>query len=161
MYDPEKRSNFNVMEFIGRNSKDIRYPEIMACAKEIKTQGYSKLGAIGFCYGGWAVFRLAGKGVNLLDCVITAHPSLLTEEEINNVSVPVQLLVPERDMMFDPLKEHTRRVLPTLAIDYDYVDFANLDHGFATRGDKSNQLQRNGLEKAKDDAVRWFKKYLH
>ncbi|KAG9802160.1 alpha/beta-hydrolase, partial [Aureobasidium melanogenum] len=32
--DPEKRKNFDIMAFIGRNSKEIRFPEITANAKE-------------------------------------------------------------------------------------------------------------------------------
>lgn len=51
------------MAFIGRHSKDIRFPEIETCAKSLKQEhGFKKLGAIGFCYGGWAVFQLGAKG---------------------------------------------------------------------------------------------------
>jgi hypothetical protein len=42
--------------FVGRNSKDIRGPEIFAAAKALKLQ-YKKVGAVGYCYGGWAAFR--------------------------------------------------------------------------------------------------------
>lgn len=63
MSDPEKRKNFDLGAFLGRNNKDIRYPEITACAKALKQDlGFKKVGAIGFCYGGWAVFRLGAKG---------------------------------------------------------------------------------------------------
>ncbi|KAG9866686.1 alpha/beta-hydrolase, partial [Aureobasidium melanogenum] len=47
--DPEKRKNFDIMAFIGRNSKEIRFPEITANAKELKSN-YKKVAAIGFCY---------------------------------------------------------------------------------------------------------------
>lgn len=57
---------------MGRNSKDKRQPEIFAAATKLKKElGYKKVGAIGFCYGGWGVFRLAAKGklsVVLLAC---------------------------------------------------------------------------------------------
>ena len=51
------------MGFLGRNSKEVRCPEIENCAKALKQEhGFKKLGAIGFCWGGWAVFQLGGKG---------------------------------------------------------------------------------------------------
>lgn len=82
------------MAFIGRNGKEQRQPEIFAAAKELRSK-YKKVGAIGYCYGGWACFRLAAKGQNLLDCVSVAHPSLLSKDEIDNLGVPVQILAPE------------------------------------------------------------------
>lgn len=118
--DPEKRKTFDLMGFIGRNSKDLRQPEIEACAKELKSQ-YKKVGAIGFCYGGWAVFRLGAKGKNLIDCVSTAHPSLLEKSEMENLAVPTQILAPETDPQFTPeLKEFANKTIPALGIDYQY-----------------------------------------
>ncbi|KIW34890.1 hypothetical protein, variant [Cladophialophora immunda] len=158
-----KSEPFNIMEFLGRHSKDIRQPEIFACATALKKDlGFKKVGTIGFCYGGWAVFRLGAKGNDLVDCISTAHPSLLEKAEIDAVGVPVQLLAPEEDPTFTPeLKEYSLKVLPTLNIDYDYQYFAGLVHGFATRGDTSNPTQKKGLERAKNAAVSWFREYLH
>jgi len=63
MDDPEKAKQFDLMAFIGRNSKEKRFPEMTACAKALKQEhGFKKLGVIGFCYGGWAVFQLGAKG---------------------------------------------------------------------------------------------------
>ena len=159
--NPEKREKFDLMAFLGRNSKDKRFPEIEACAKELKSQ-YKKVGAIGFCWGAWAVFRLAGKGKNLIDSVAVAHPSLLEKEEISNLAVPVQFIVPETDPMFTPeLKEFTLKTLPELGIDFNYDYYPGLVHGFATRGDMNDAKQKEGLERAKNSAVYWFKQYLH
>ena len=64
MDDPNKREAFDLMAFIGRNSKEKRFPEISEFAKALKKEhGFKKVGAIGFCYGGWAVFQLGVKGV--------------------------------------------------------------------------------------------------
>lgn len=61
--DPEKAKAFDVGAFLGRNSKEVREPEIFACARALKQDlGFQKVGAVGFCYGGWAVVRLAAKG---------------------------------------------------------------------------------------------------
>jgi hypothetical protein len=57
-----------------RNSKPIREPQIIGCAKALRSL-HRRTGAIGFCYEEWAVFRLGAKGNNLVDCISTAHPS--------------------------------------------------------------------------------------
>lgn len=38
------------MGFLGKNSKDIRYPEIKAVAESLR-KDFKKVGAIGFCWG--------------------------------------------------------------------------------------------------------------
>ncbi|KAF7845938.1 hypothetical protein BT93_L5912, partial [Corymbia citriodora subsp. variegata] len=135
MDDPKKREAFDVMAFIGRNGKEKRFPEMVACAEALRKE-YKKVGAIGFCYGGWAVFQLGAKGKNLVDCISTAHPSLLTKEEIQNVGVPVQILAPETDQMLTPeLKDYCNTTIPNLGVEYAYEYFPGLVHGFAARGD--------------------------
>lgn len=64
MDEPKKREAFDLTAFIGRHSKEKRFPEISGIAGALKVEhGFKKLGAIGFCYGGWAVFQLGEKGV--------------------------------------------------------------------------------------------------
>ena len=49
--------------FLARHSKDLRFPEIETYVKSLKQEhGFKKVGAIGFCWGGWAVFQLGAKG---------------------------------------------------------------------------------------------------
>jgi len=144
------------MAFIGRYSKEIRFPEVEACAKELKSS-HKKVGAIGYCYGGWACFQLGAKGKNLVDCISVAHPSLLTKEEIDAVDVPVQVLAPETDGMYTPeLKAHTLKTLPEKGVELDYQYFPGVAHGFAAKGDKNDPKQKNALERAKNSAAAWF-----
>lgn len=62
--DPEKAKNFDHLEFVlGRNGKEKRFPDMVACARALKEElGFKKVGAVGYCYGGWAVFQLGGQG---------------------------------------------------------------------------------------------------
>ena len=83
MVDPERLSPgykgepFDIGAFLGRNGKDKRWPAISACAKALKKDlGFKKVGAIGFCYGGWAVLQLGRKSDTLVDCVSTGHPAM-------------------------------------------------------------------------------------
>ncbi|KAF2258340.1 alpha/beta-hydrolase [Lojkania enalia] len=160
MDTPEKREAFNIPAFVQRHGKDKRYPEIKAVAQSLKTT-FPKVGAIGYCYGAWACFRL-GSDPSLIDAISTAHPSLLENSEIDNVKVPVQILSPEHDPAYTPeLKEYSNKVIPTLNVPYEYIYFPGLAHGFAARGDVNNTAQKNGLERAKRSAVNFFNEFLH
>lgn len=158
--NPTLRANFSIPDFITRHSKEKRLPEIQAAARALKAQ-YPKVGAIGYCYGGWAVFSL-GADPSLIDAVSTAHPSLLTKTEIDNVKVPVQILAPETDPAFtEELKTYSNEVIPKLGVPYEYVYFPGVAHGFAARGDDGDKVQREALERAKRSAVSFFKEFLH
>ena len=64
MTDPEKAKKFDLNAFLfERHPKEKRFPEIEAAAKALKQEhGFKKVGAIGYCWGGWAVFQLGAKG---------------------------------------------------------------------------------------------------
>jgi dienelactone hydrolase len=147
--------------FLGRNSKANRQAAVFECAKALRLQ-YKRVEAIGFCFGGWAVFQLGAKGNNLVDCISTGHPSWLEKSEIENVGVPVQIPAPEFDAMFTPeLKEFSNKVIPTLGVPYDYQYFPGIEHSFATRGDQQGEAQMRALTRAKNTAVYWFRQWLH
>ena len=67
LLDPKRQGEFNMQEFFGvKNTKERRFPEMAACAKALKhDHGFKKVGAIGYCFGGWGVFQLGGKGSNI------------------------------------------------------------------------------------------------
>ncbi|KAF2849029.1 dienelactone hydrolase family protein-like protein [Plenodomus tracheiphilus IPT5] len=158
--NPEKAKNFDVMAFIGRHNKDIRWPQIKQHAQTLKSQ-YAKVGTIGFCYGGWAALRL-GADPGLIDAVSVAHPSMVDKSEIDGVKVPVQVLAPEHDVQYtQELKAYTLEVLPKAGVPFEYVYFPGLVHGFAARGNPNEPKQKEGLERAKRSAVAWFVEYLN
>ncbi|KAF2150504.1 dienelactone hydrolase family protein [Myriangium duriaei CBS 260.36] len=172
-YPPEAENgdNFDLQKWIGanmhivgawmaKNSKDIRGPDIFAVAETLRKQ-YSRVGATGYCYGGWACFQLGGKGKNLVDAISVAHPSALTKEEIENVGVPVQIHAPEHDPVFNPeLKKHALDTLPHSGNVFSYQLYPGQEHGFATRGDQRKSKERQAMTLAKDLTVAWFRNWL-
>ena len=103
-FEPLLRGDFvkaDIPKFMQKHARDVRELEIFECAKALRAQ-YKSVGAVGYCYGGWAVFRLAAKEHHppLVDCISTGHPSLLTKNDIDEVSVPVQILAPEVDPVY-------------------------------------------------------------
>ena len=158
--DPSQWDKLDLPNFLQRNSKAARTPEIFECAKALRSK-HKRTGAIGFCYGGWGVFRLGAKGGDLVDCISTAHPTDLTKEEIEQVGVPVQILAPEIDPMFtEELKTFSNQTIPTLGVAFDYQFFPGLEHAFAVRGDPQKPAERKGMERAKNAAVLWFRQWL-
>ncbi|KIV93726.1 hypothetical protein PV10_04921 [Exophiala mesophila] len=162
MSDPARLAAFDVGAFLGKNGKAVREPEIAACAKALKQElGFKKVGAVGFCYGGWAVFRLGAKGNALVDCVAANHPSLLEKSEVDAISVPVQVCATENDpFLAGEMIEYINKVIPTLGVEYDYQYFPGQVHGFASRADTSDPKQVKALERAKNATVSWLREHL-
>jgi dienelactone hydrolase len=128
--------------------------------KELKSK-YPKVGGTGYCYGGWALFKL-GADPQLIDAVSVSHPSLLDKSEIDALKVPVQINAPETDGQLTPeLKEYVNKVIPTLNIPYEYVYYPGLVHGFATRANLNDKRQKDGFERAKNVTVNFLKEFLH
>lgn len=160
LQDQSQWHKLDLPAFLARNTKAIREPQIVECASTLRQQ-YKRTGAIGFCFGGWGVFRLGAQGRNLVDCISTAHPTSLEKDEIGRVGVPVQIMAPEFDPMFTAeLKEFSNRTIPTLGVPYDYQYFPGVEHAFAVRGDPKNPAEMKAMERAKNAAVLWFRQWL-
>lgn len=148
------------MAFMDRHNKDARWSAVKEHALTLKRR-YKKVVAIGYCYGAWACFKL-GADPQLIDAISVAHPSFVEKSEIDATKVPTQILAPEIDLAFtEELKNYALEKLPQLNIPWEYVYFPGVQHGFATRGDPSDAVQKYALEKAKRDAVGFFIEYLH
>ena len=148
--------------FIGKNSREVREPEIFACARALRAQ-YKKVGAVGFCYGGWAVLRLGAKEHNppLVDFISLGHPSMLTKKDIEEVNVPVQVLAPEIDQAYtDELKKFTFETVMKLGIPFDYQHYPGVEHSCFIRGDPEVKGDREALVRGKHAAVSWFVQFL-
>ncbi|CAH0051364.1 unnamed protein product [Clonostachys solani] len=153
-------ASINLPSFLRRNSKAVRGPEIVECATLLRAR-HSRIGVIGFCYGGWGAFRLGSRENALAACIVAAHPTQLEKAEIENVGVPVQVLAPQRDPMFtEELKAFSNQVIPTLGVAYDYQYFPGVEHGFAVRGSPEIEGERRAMERAKNAAVLWFRQWL-
>jgi dienelactone hydrolase len=151
--------------FSARNSRSIREPEIFAAAKELRSNGFKKIGAIGFCFGGWAVLRLASvkeEGASLVDAIVCAHPSWVTNADFDDVDIPVMFLAPEHDSMFpDDMKEYAfKTLLAKKSVPFEWVHFPGVAHGCLTKGDSRVEGEREAMAKGKGLAVRWWGEWL-
>lgn len=159
----ERYKEAGLNEFVKRNSRQIREPEIITFAKYLRER-FARVGAAGYCFGGWAVFRLGAREHNppLVDCIISGHPSNLTEDDIDNVGVPFQMLAPEDDFTYSPeLKLYTFKRAQTAGLPFDYQHFPGVRHSCLTRGDDSRPGEKAAMVRGKDAAVAWLQRYIH
>ncbi|TKA77570.1 hypothetical protein B0A55_06640 [Friedmanniomyces simplex] len=155
------KNGLDIQAFISKHSRDIREPEIFACARKLRSE-YKKLGASGYCYGGWAVCRLGAKGNDLVDCISMGHPSMLVEADLDGVAVPIQILAPEIDPAYtDELKEHTWKTLQKNGVVFGYEHFPGVEHSCFTRGDPGKAGELEAMVRGKSAAVGWFRQWLH
>lgn len=146
--------------FSARNSRAVREPEIFACAEALRSNGYRKIGSIGFCFGGWAVLRIAQ--ARLVDAIVCAHPSWATKEDFEGIGTPTLFLAPEHDAMFpDELKVHAFRcMVEGKRAPFEWVHFPGMAHGCLTKGDIETEGGREAMVKGKAAAVRWWGEWL-
>jgi dienelactone hydrolase len=152
----------NLASFMEKNSREIREPEMLDCARALRRQ-YKKVAAVGFCYGGWAAFRVGANEHRppLVDCIVVGHPSLLTKGDIDGVAVPVQILAPEQDPVFTAeLKMYCFQMLMKQEIAFDYQHFPGVAHACLVRGDGTNKGELEAMVRGKNAAVGWLRQFL-
>ncbi|KAI0816535.1 dienelactone hydrolase [Xylaria sp. FL0064] len=162
--EDERWNEIDLNGVVRDQSREIRGPEIVACARAIKAElSFKRLGAIGYCYGGWAVCHLASKAqeFQLVNAISIAHPSWIVKEDIDNIAVPFQVLAPENDQSYTlEMKSYTFQTALKLNVPISYQHFPGIDHGALVRGDERNKGEREAMAMAKDAVVVWFKQYL-
>jgi dienelactone hydrolase len=154
-------AEIDMPDFISRNGRAQREPEILRCARALREK-YDFVGAIGFCYGGWAVFRLGAEEFSsprpLIDCAIAGHPTMFQKSDADDMRVPVQLLSPEIDIPFnEELKLYAWQKLQENKIPFDWQFMPGVAHGCLTKGNAEVEGEREAMLRGKNAAVWWLK----
>lgn len=149
--------DFNFQDWITKNSADVRMPQVLECAKQLRSQ-YSWVGYVGYCWGGGVGFKVASKDRSgLFDSVTVAHSATPSEEEVHSIGVPFQILAAEHDPTFPPeVRDMCNREIPKLGVPYLFHHFPGVVHGFATKCDDSKASEKKALELAKNAVVFWM-----
>ncbi|KAJ5936352.1 Alpha/Beta hydrolase protein [Penicillium verhagenii] len=164
----EKFHELGLEAFMQRNGREKREPEIFECARALKRElGFAKVGAVGYCYGGWASFRLGGEGAyagggRAVGGLYFCWASVASYRgDVDEVDVPVQILAPEVDLAFPvELKKYTFETLLGLNVAFDYQHFPGVGHSCLVRGDVGKDGERAAMERGKDAVVAWFGRWL-
>ena len=76
------------------------------------------------------------------------HPSMMTEKDINELAVPIQILAPEIDAAFTAeLKTHSFETIQKLGLPFDYQHFPGVVHSCFIRGDQHKPGERGAMER--------------
>jgi len=155
--DPSLWQTWNFQKFLADNNKELVYPAVTSFAKHLKEkEGVKKLGAIGFCYGGWATLQLSRD--HLVDVIATAHPTWLDfPKDVENINHPAIFLCAEIDQIFP--KENVPKIeeiLKSKPFPHKVKLYPGVQHGFSLRGDATEEHVRESANDAAAEAISFF-----
>ncbi|KAF2009055.1 alpha/beta-hydrolase [Aaosphaeria arxii CBS 175.79] len=174
---------FNFAPFLIRASPYKTYPAMLEFARKLKAEskaGGGKLGVCGFCWGGLPSTLLCkepaveGGSERLVDAHFTAHPSRVDApgmivEAVQKFKVPYSLAIGDNDfVMAKGEVEKTEAKLRQVVgkgdgengFHYEVVTYPGCGHGFSVRAKLGDEVAAKGAEKALEQAVAWFKRWL-
>lgn len=153
-----------------RNNAKSRYPGVRQFMDDLRcSEGAdSGVGVVGFCWGAYAATQLAHGGLArngkcLVDASFIAHPSgVKVPEDIEGVRVPYSMCIGDVDFALAlPEVQRAAEILEgKKEVDAEVVIIPNAKHGFAVRGDPDDKAEMEMADRAEDQMVRWFARYL-
>ncbi|KAJ7073540.1 dienelactone hydrolase endo-1,3,1,4-beta-D-glucanase [Mycena belliarum] len=129
-----------------------------------KQKKYTKVGAVGYCFGGAMAVRMGARDV--LQSAVVCHPAPFSTEQLKAIKIPTSWVFAEDDIFFKPAKRleaeavfAARKDTPSF-IDYECRDYKGTTHGFASRPDLQYPEIKAAFENALDQIVGWFEKTI-
>lgn len=157
-------------------------PTILDFARAVKEDlsPDGKLGVCGFCWGGYPSTVLCAETVapgstqRLVDAQFCAHPSFLdvptdVVKAVETFKVPYAMAAAEYDFTLTPkhieeteaeLRQKVGRGDGENGCYYELEMYKNCRHGFAVRAKPGDKVEMEGAERACEQAIAWFKRWL-
>lgn len=151
---------FQIMDWLKNHLPEHVEPIIDEVLGEMREKLACKhIGSVGYCFGGRYVARYLGTGK--LDVGYTAHPTMMSAEELAGIKGPLSIAAATKDFVFTTEKRReSEDILARLDVPYQVNLFSHVEHGFSVRCDMSVKKQRIAKEAAFFQAVHWFDSYL-
>ncbi|KAK9321812.1 dienelactone hydrolase [Lipomyces orientalis] len=146
--------------WVSRHQPEHTEPIIDKTFEYVKKEfpAVTKFFSVGYCFGAKYVVRLLDEGK--LTAGYIAHPSFVTEDELRAIKAPLSIAAAETDPIFPDEKRHQSEViLKEIKATYNIVLYSSVEHGFAVRGDMSNEVVTWSQEAAFFQAVQWFNRF--
>ncbi|EXB95846.1 hypothetical protein L484_010045 [Morus notabilis] len=140
---------------------DKGFEEAKPVIEDLKSKGFSAIGAAGFCWGAKVVVEVA-KFTNFIQAAVLLHPSFVTLDDIKEVKVPIAILGAEIDQVSPPeLVKQFEEVLSAKAeIDSFVKIFPGVAHGWTVRYDVQDEAANKRAEEAHKDLLEIFTKHV-
>lgn len=133
------------------------------------SKGISRIGILGFCYGGYLAAHVAAEYSDIVSCIVSPHPSIHAEEGLfggNNLALAQRVLCPT---LLLPAAGDPPSYLPGGEVFDAIVSnapasksilFPDMQHGFASRGDLSDPNTNRDVLIATELIVQFFREHL-
>ncbi|XVE81517.1 hypothetical protein DITRI_Ditri15bG0070800 [Diplodiscus trichospermus] len=161
--DPADLSNpqFDREAWFKAHNTEKGFEDAKPVIAALKSKGMYAIGAVGFCWGGMVVVKLASS--DDIQAVVVLHPGRITEDEIKKVKVPVAILGAEIDQYSPP--EQLKQLGELLSTKSDQFDsfvkiFPGVAHGWTVRYNVEDESAVKIAEEAHEDMLNWFVKYV-
>ncbi|KAH9480083.1 Hydrolase tropI [Psilocybe cubensis] len=125
---------------------------------------YTKLGVVGYCFGGATAVRFAG--TNLVDAAVICHPAGFPIREAQAIKVPTTWACADVDIFWPRSKRLQVEAILSAKKgkedfrEYEFKDYKGTAHGFAARPNLNIPEVKEAYEQAFEQTVEWFKKTL-
>jgi len=153
----DPNSTFNMTAWRERHPQAAVEAIVESAISSIRTEfNASRVGSVGYCFGGKYVARFLAPGKGL-DAGFTAHPSAVLAEEWGAVAAPISIAFGELD---DSNTPDNRTTIESIFIatnkTYQTSLYAGAEHGFAVRTNLTDKKKAFAQESAYFQAVRWL-----
>jgi dienelactone hydrolase len=145
-------------------------PDTDVCVKFLKEQkNVTEFGALGFCWGAWAIAKTCQQQVVLSaspwKVVVSPHPSFRVEKMafdgddvslMQSIHCPVLLLPAANDPEYTKPESDEFQSMPNPTTSRS-IEFRDMSHGWTTRGDLSSDPK---LKRDLDESLREIRAYI-
>ncbi|GAA6203249.1 dienelactone hydrolase family protein [Thalassotalea sp. SU-HH00458] len=134
--------------------------DFVAAANFLKSQPYSngKLGAVGFCFGGYMVNYLAAVDSKLLTAGVPFYGTPATKELRKNIKASMMIQLGELDERVNKSWPEYEQDLKAQNVDYQMYMYKNAKHGF--HNDSTARYDKENAELAWQRTTAFFKEKL-
>jgi len=159
------------MEWIMQFPWEVQKPKLAAVVEHLKQQGISKVGMLGFCYGGHPAMWASAEWPDVVSCGIVCHPSIQLEGAfggdfaalVKSAKAPFLIAPAGGDLpMYAPDGSEFATALAASAKGAECVikPYPDMAHGWMTRGDVSDEAVARDVELMMEDIFSFLAKYL-
>ncbi|GMY27547.1 endo-1,3;1,4-beta-D-glucanase-like [Fagus crenata] len=155
-----KDPKFDIKLWQETHNTDKGCEDAKAVIAALKSKGVSAIGAAGFCWGGQVVAKLASS--TDIHAGVVLHPGQITEEQINDVKIPIAILGAEFDHIFpaEQLKQLGKKLSEKSELDSFVKIFPGVAHGWTVRYSVEDESAVKSAEEAHSDMLNWFTKHV-
>ncbi|MBK1881639.1 dienelactone hydrolase family protein [Luteolibacter pohnpeiensis] len=134
--------------------------DFIAAANYLKTHPKSsgKLGAVGFCFGGYIVNMLAAVIPEKLNAGVSFYGTPAAKELRKNVKGPLVIQLAGLDQRVNATWPEYEEDLKANGVDYKMYEYPNVNHGF--HNDSTGRFDKDSAEIAWKRTVEFFKAKL-